>query len=220
LPRAERCERPRTAFSKTVGDQPGRLAQGPEEKFGFAGRMSGIRGVFMDISHPCRWVAIRWGTVARRWFYRDEGGRSITICALVLCEIRLAGPDALGAMGERLFRRRGVPVTMDVEHPGQCGTADAAGGAGAGGVAEGCDRHGIGALQGRFDGAAPDAEAGADNRSQIGAGRLGRGAGQQRHAVDGAQLTMGKQAGRPLPAGQLPIGSRENNSCICSGYRL
>jgi hypothetical protein len=41
-PTDERCERPTSAFSRTAGDQPGRFAQGPEEKHGFAGRRVGF----------------------------------------------------------------------------------------------------------------------------------------------------------------------------------
>src|SRR5712691_523639 len=36
-PTLERCERPSSAPARTSGDQPGRLAQGPDEKHGLAG---------------------------------------------------------------------------------------------------------------------------------------------------------------------------------------
>src|SRR5437016_5024436 len=42
LPGTERCDRPSSAFDSTAGDQPGRLAQGPEEKHGLAGRRVGF----------------------------------------------------------------------------------------------------------------------------------------------------------------------------------
>ena len=42
-----RCERPTSAPSNAASDQPGRLEQGPEEKFGLSGRISGLAGVFM-----------------------------------------------------------------------------------------------------------------------------------------------------------------------------
>src|SRR5437870_13408038 len=41
-PTAERCERPVNAAASTAGDHPGRLAQGPEEKHGLAGRRFGF----------------------------------------------------------------------------------------------------------------------------------------------------------------------------------
>src|SRR5579885_3009213 len=42
LPCFERCERPRQASASASGVQPGRLAQGPEEKQGFRGRVEGF----------------------------------------------------------------------------------------------------------------------------------------------------------------------------------
>jgi hypothetical protein len=42
LPIFDRCERPRTASVRAERLQPGRLAQGPEEKCGTAGRTAGI----------------------------------------------------------------------------------------------------------------------------------------------------------------------------------
>src|SRR5579862_3169889 len=41
-PGFERCERPLSAPANTAADQPGRLAQGPEEKHGLAGRRVGF----------------------------------------------------------------------------------------------------------------------------------------------------------------------------------
>ena len=41
-PGRERCERPSSAPFSTSGDQPGRLAQGPDEKHGLAGRRVGF----------------------------------------------------------------------------------------------------------------------------------------------------------------------------------
>src|SRR5437773_8695730 len=41
-PIRERCERPSSASCSTEGDQPGRLAQGPDEKHGLAGRRVGF----------------------------------------------------------------------------------------------------------------------------------------------------------------------------------
>src|SRR5262245_57241357 len=45
LPSFERCERPTSASLRAWRVQPGRLAQGPEEKCGFAGRFPGIVAV-------------------------------------------------------------------------------------------------------------------------------------------------------------------------------
>src|SRR5262245_15167967 len=42
LPSLARCERPRKACSRFCTDQPGRLAQGPEEKKGLTGRLAGL----------------------------------------------------------------------------------------------------------------------------------------------------------------------------------
>ena len=42
LPPLARCERPRNASLRACRVQPGRLAQGPEEKCGTAGRTPGI----------------------------------------------------------------------------------------------------------------------------------------------------------------------------------
>src|SRR5229473_5199935 len=42
LPAFERCERPRQACSSAFSDHPGRLAQGPDEKQGLAGRAIGF----------------------------------------------------------------------------------------------------------------------------------------------------------------------------------
>ena len=43
FPLWERWERPRQAFSRLAKDHPGRLAHGPEEKFGTDGRTIGFK---------------------------------------------------------------------------------------------------------------------------------------------------------------------------------
>jgi hypothetical protein len=49
---------------------PGRLAQGPEEKLGFAGRTAGFAVIETSIDGlPCRRKASRWGDVTRRGDY-------------------------------------------------------------------------------------------------------------------------------------------------------
>src|SRR5262249_42258290 len=45
LPDFERCERPSTASVRACRFQPGRLAQGPEEKCGTVGRVAGILAI-------------------------------------------------------------------------------------------------------------------------------------------------------------------------------
>src|SRR5690606_28574594 len=42
LPILARCERPSGASASAASDHPGRLAQGPEEKLGLAGRVPGL----------------------------------------------------------------------------------------------------------------------------------------------------------------------------------
>src|SRR5262245_27859389 len=61
LPLLERCERPSAASVRAWRLQPGRLAQGPEEKCGMAGRTPGI--LVMALSFQIE--APRWGGVAR-----------------------------------------------------------------------------------------------------------------------------------------------------------
>src|SRR5262245_42957792 len=54
LPIFARCERPRAASVRTWRLQPGRLAQGPDEKCGVTGRTPGICCAILI--HPCRWA--------------------------------------------------------------------------------------------------------------------------------------------------------------------
>ena len=63
LPGFERWERPRTASRRACGFQPGRLAQGPEEKCGTSGRTAGM-AIVMILSFQI--VAPRWGGVSHR----------------------------------------------------------------------------------------------------------------------------------------------------------
>ena len=53
------------AFAAPSTDQPGRLAQGPDEKLGLAGRMSGRGATNAMNSLPFRRQAPRWGGVTR-----------------------------------------------------------------------------------------------------------------------------------------------------------
>ena len=62
---AARCERPSNAASSAPSEKPGRLAQGPDEKLGLAGRRSGFAASAMS-ALPCRREAPRWGGVTRR----------------------------------------------------------------------------------------------------------------------------------------------------------
>ena len=69
LPSAERCERPSERVSSSAADQPGGLAQGPEEKKGRAGKRG---GTVNQIHSPHREHAPRWDGVARRQPYGDD----------------------------------------------------------------------------------------------------------------------------------------------------
>src|SRR3954471_6901905 len=71
LPGLERWERPTSAPSRASGVQPGRLAQGPDEKKGRAGRTAGRTDSVIPFI-PSRMIAPRWGGVARRR-YRGAG---------------------------------------------------------------------------------------------------------------------------------------------------
>src|SRR5208282_5654207 len=51
-----RWDRPSAASRRTVGVQPGRFAQGPEEKHAFAGRTAGA--VVVILCHPFRWAPL------------------------------------------------------------------------------------------------------------------------------------------------------------------
>src|ERR1700760_373827 len=53
FPGLERCERPSSAPSSACGVQPGRLAQGPDEKKGRAGRTAGILPVISTFLPEC-----------------------------------------------------------------------------------------------------------------------------------------------------------------------
>src|ERR1035437_6450170 len=55
LPTLARCERPSGASWRFCRDQPGRLAQGPEEKFALTGRAPGAVTL---ICHPFRWAPL------------------------------------------------------------------------------------------------------------------------------------------------------------------
>src|SRR5690606_34981010 len=58
-----RCERPTSAPDSASTVQPGRFAQGPEEKLGLAGRTAGLAAVAAAIVsvmllHPYRWASL------------------------------------------------------------------------------------------------------------------------------------------------------------------
>src|SRR5690242_1572665 len=81
LPGLERCERPSSAPLRASGVQPGRLAQGPDEKKGRAGRTAGIIPVMFI---PFRMIAPRWGGVARDLCSDSLAVRQFRDCA---CDI-------------------------------------------------------------------------------------------------------------------------------------
>src|SRR5690606_6029343 len=57
-----RCERPTRAPASASTVQPGRFAQGPEEKLGLAGRTSGraawAAAISVMLLHPYRWASL------------------------------------------------------------------------------------------------------------------------------------------------------------------
>src|ERR1700761_6062383 len=61
LPGLERWERPTSAPCRFSSFQPGRLAQGPEENSGRAGRMAGLAGVVMDCLPSLQMSSAPWG---------------------------------------------------------------------------------------------------------------------------------------------------------------
>src|SRR5262245_18566279 len=65
LPSLARCERPRNALSRALRDQPGRLAQGPEEKLGMAGRLAGLVTMVMVSTLPDRRPSLGRGVPPR-----------------------------------------------------------------------------------------------------------------------------------------------------------
>src|SRR3569832_1640278 len=77
LPGLERWERPTRAAIRASGVQPGRLAQGPDEKKGRAGRTAGCFTSVIEFI-PSRMIAPRWGGVARRRYRgRTLGGQPL-----------------------------------------------------------------------------------------------------------------------------------------------
>src|SRR6185312_10165442 len=74
LPGLERWERPTSAPLRASGVQPGRLAQGPDEKKGRAGRTAG-RTTSVIPFIPSRMIAPRWGGVARRRYRQGAPAR-------------------------------------------------------------------------------------------------------------------------------------------------
>src|SRR5215469_5237029 len=79
LPSFARCERPRAASSRAWRVQPGRFAQGPDEKCGTRGRTLGITFV-MSLSFQIG--APRWGGVSRGGAYgtapRESSSKGLT----------------------------------------------------------------------------------------------------------------------------------------------
>src|ERR1700748_426583 len=71
LPTLARCDRPRTAVQRFSGAHPGRLAQGPDENSGRAGRMAGFAGVVIAMS-PILTDGLR--PVGRAWPARQKPG--------------------------------------------------------------------------------------------------------------------------------------------------
>jgi hypothetical protein len=64
LPIAPRCERPRDVVERRSGDQPGGLAQGPEEKKGRAGGALGRSTKITLLTESTRRVGTAWPAAA------------------------------------------------------------------------------------------------------------------------------------------------------------
>ncbi len=99
--------------SEIFGDQPGRLAQGPEENSGRAGRIAGLaRVVICVVSHPYRWAAPRWGGVAAKPRLRPDASENPK-----LADVQKPG-DAVQARVSReeraVIRRRSGPTAVSV----------------------------------------------------------------------------------------------------------
>src|SRR5215217_8427997 len=76
LPGLLRCERPTSALASASTVQPGRLAQGPDEKLGFAGFTAGaIRGIAAILSDPPRSMRLSLGRGVLRREIRPMAGR-------------------------------------------------------------------------------------------------------------------------------------------------
>src|SRR6056297_1894052 len=94
LPTAARCDRPRGASESLSKEKTGGLAQGPEEKRGLAGRVSGLRATSRDagwsivILLPFQISAPRWGGVSHLGSYRTVDGSTSPVVARPL----VAGP--------------------------------------------------------------------------------------------------------------------------------
>src|SRR5436190_7489784 len=93
LPILDRCERPRTASVRAWRLQPGRLAQGPDEKCGMTGRTPG--GLLMTLSFQIE--APRWGGVARGVCSEIREKPQETQCA------PLVGPRPLRSSGPAVW---------------------------------------------------------------------------------------------------------------------
>lgn len=64
MPGFDRCERPTSAVLRFSGDHPGRFAQGPDEKYGRAGRTAGVVSVIFNsiLTDGARLVGEAWPT--------------------------------------------------------------------------------------------------------------------------------------------------------------
>src|SRR4029077_1505905 len=99
LPILDRCERPRTASVRACRLQPGRLAQGPDEKCGVTGRTPG--GCAMALSFQIESSSV--GRSVPRSEIRKEGGR-VKRGGGSIEQVAEADPRFLG---RKLLERRG-----------------------------------------------------------------------------------------------------------------
>src|ERR1700742_1458153 len=104
LPGFERCERPRRAALRASGVQPGRLAQGPDEKKGRAGRTAGILPVISTFLPECsRRVGAAWPVAYVRIGSAEVNALACAILSWGICdEILFCG----GGNRAAAFRRK------------------------------------------------------------------------------------------------------------------
>src|SRR6266851_4651671 len=107
-PGRERCDRPSNAPASASGDQPGRLAQGPDEKQGLAGRRVGfIAASFPFGCGPTMGPAVVAGPLPLP---------TVTVNAAAQHEQQASGRATRRRPGRRIsrpgFRREGYSVTL------------------------------------------------------------------------------------------------------------
>src|SRR5260221_3071854 len=116
LPGLERCERPSSASDKAAGDQPGRLAQGPEEKHGLAGRRVGFISSF-----ACRYPELGAKTKDRTLCAEHGNGQ----CSAGRLGLPPKNTTPAGEAGVAIWKKVGEMIKKWADHlviaPKPCG---------------------------------------------------------------------------------------------------